>query len=81
MYRFHLDAPIPFQKSFLASVEHGHANARSDNFYSVAYWYQAEPHAAFPPLPEMNLRIPALQATGGPGNEPTPIKPGDPSTR
>jgi hypothetical protein len=38
-YRFHLDAPIPFTKSFKATIEHGHANLRSDNFYSVAYWY------------------------------------------
>ena len=81
VYRFHLDAPIPFAKSLKASIEHGHANVRSDNFYSVAYWYQAEPHAPFPPLPEMNMRIPALQAVGGPGNEPVPIKPGDPQPR
>jgi len=81
MYRFHLDSPMPFMKSFKASIEHGHANVRSDNFYSVAYWYQAEPHMAFPPLPEMNMRIPALQAVGGPGNSPVPVKPGDPQPR
>ena len=81
VYRFHLDAPIPFAKSLKVSIEHGHANVRSDNFYSVAYWYQAEPHMTFPPLPEMNLRIPAIQAVGGPGNSPKPIKPGDPETR
>ena len=81
MYRFHLDSPMPFMKSFKASMEHGHANVRSDNFYSVAYWYQAEPHMAFPPLPEMNMRIPALQAVGGPGNDPTPVKAGDPQPR
>jgi Protein of unknown function (DUF2961) len=43
VYRFHLDQPIPFEKSFKATIEHGNANGRSDNFYSVAYWYQAEP--------------------------------------
>ena len=68
VYRFHLDAPIPFSKSFKASIEHGHANFRSDNFYSVGYWYQAEPHAAFPGLPPVEQRLPALQAVGGPGN-------------
>ena len=68
VYRFHLDAPIPFTKSFKATIEHGHANGRSDNFYSVAYWYQAEPHAAFPPLPPVDQRLPALQHVGGPGN-------------
>ncbi len=68
VYRFHLDAPIPFAKSFKATMEHGHANGRSDNFYSVAYWYQAEPHEAFSPLPPVEQRLPALQPVGGPGN-------------
>ncbi|HVW76147.1 MAG TPA: glycoside hydrolase family 172 protein [Alloacidobacterium sp.] len=70
VYRFHLDSPIPFKKSFKATIEHGHANARSDNFYSVAYWYQAEPHAPFPTLPPVEERLPALQQVGGPGNGP-----------
>ena len=68
VYRFHLDAPIVFRKSFKATIEHGHANHRSDNYYSVAYWYQTEPHAAFPPLPPVEQRLPALQPVGGPGN-------------
>jgi hypothetical protein len=68
VYRFHLDSPIPFTKSMKATIEHGHANHRSDNFYSVAYWYQAEPHEPFPPLPSMDDRIPTLQVVGGPGN-------------
>jgi hypothetical protein len=55
-------------KSMKATIEHGHANARSDNFYSVAYWYQAEPHMPFPPLPSMDDRIPTLEIVGGPGN-------------
>ena len=72
VYRFHLDSPIPFTTSFKATIEHGNANHRSDNFYSVAYWYQAEPHAAFPALPPVEQRIPALQSVGGPGNPGTP---------
>jgi len=67
VYRFHLDAPIPFATSLKATIEHGHANLRSDNFYSVAYWYQAEPHAPFPALPPVEERLPALQPVGGPG--------------
>src|SRR5712692_2904338 len=51
VYRFHLDSPILFTKSLRATIEHGHANGRSDNYFSVAYWYQTEPHAAFPALP------------------------------
>lgn len=68
VYRFHLDAPITFRKSFKATIEHGHANHRSDNYYSVAYWYQTEPHAPFPTLPPVEQRLPALQPVGGPGN-------------
>jgi hypothetical protein len=68
VYRFHLDSPIPFTKSLRATIEHGHANVRSDNMYSVAYWYQAEPHAAFPAMPPLAERIPKIHAVGGPGN-------------
>jgi hypothetical protein len=68
VYRFHLDSPIPFNKSLKATIEHGHANARSDNYFSVAYWYQTEPHAVFPPLPAVEERIPRLFPVGGPGN-------------
>jgi hypothetical protein len=68
VYRFHLDSPIPFMKSLRATIEHGHANHRSDNYFSVAYWYQTEPHAAFPQLPPLEQRIPKIYAVGGPGN-------------
>ncbi len=68
IYRFHLDSPITFTKSLRATIEHGHANHRSDNYFSVAYWYQAEPHAAFPPLPPLQQRIPRIYPVGGPGN-------------
>ncbi len=67
LYRFHLDSPIPFTKSLRATIEHGHANVRSDNYFSVAYWYQTEPHAAFPALPPLEQRIPKLFSVGGPG--------------
>ena len=70
VYRFHLDSPITFAKSIRATIEHGHANVRSDNFFSVAYWYQSEPHAAFPALPPVEARIPRVYAVGGPGNAP-----------
>lgn len=74
VYRFHLNAPIPFTKSIRATIEHGNANARSDNFYSVAYWYQSEPHEPFPPLPPVEDRLPTLQHVGGPGNATGAIK-------
>ncbi|MGH9736463.1 MAG: glycoside hydrolase family 172 protein [Candidatus Acidiferrales bacterium] len=60
VYRFHLDSPITFTKSLRATIEHGAADDRGDNFYSVAYWYQTEPHAAFPSLPPVEQRIPRV---------------------
>jgi len=71
LYRWHIESPITFEKSIKVTIEHGHANHRSDNFYSVAYWYQTEPHALFPPLPPAPERIPKLFAVGGP----SPAKP------
>ncbi len=68
VYRFHLDSPIPFKTWMKATIEHGNANHRSDNYYSVAYWYQSEPHMPFPPLPPVQDRLPTLQMVGGPGN-------------
>lgn len=72
VYRFHLDSPVPFTKYFRGTIEHGHANHRTDNYYSTSYWYQAEPHTAFPPLPPVGARLPAIFGTGGPGNGPQP---------
>jgi len=60
VYRFLLASPITFTKSLRATIEHGTADDRSDNYYSVAYWYQTEPHAPFPPLPPVNERIPRV---------------------
>ncbi len=64
VYRFHLDSPITFTKSLRATIEHGHANDRADNYFSVAYWYQTEPHAAFPSLPSVEERLPTLHPAG-----------------
>ena len=74
VYRFHLDSPIVFKTAFKATIEHGNANHRSDNYYSVAYWYQTEPHAPFPPFPPVEQRLPTLEHVGGPGSE-TPASP------
>ena len=57
LYRFHLDSPIPFNRSLRATIEHGTADDRGDSFYSVAYWYQTEPHAPFPKLPSVEERL------------------------
>jgi hypothetical protein len=66
-YRFHGDNPVTFTKYLKHTMEHGHANHRADNFYSVCYWYQAEPASGFPALPPVEARIPVLKAVRGPG--------------
>ncbi len=58
VYRFHIPDPVPFTKSIQVSIEHGHANDRRDYLSSVAYWYQTEPHRAFPGLPPVAKRLP-----------------------
>ena len=72
LYRWHIESPITFEKSIRVTMEHGHANHRSDNFYSTAYWYQTEPHAPFPALPAPDARIPRVFREGGPGAAPVP---------
>ncbi len=67
LYRWHTESPLAFDKSIRVTMEHGHANHRSDNFYTTAYWYQAEPHAAFPALPEPVDRVPRNYRVGGAG--------------
>ena len=58
LYRFHIEDPIRFQRSIRVTIEHGHANRRSDDYSSTAYWYQSEPHALFPPLVPVEGRLP-----------------------
>jgi hypothetical protein len=72
LYRWHIESPIAFEKSIRVTIEHGHANHRSDNFYTTAFWYQTEPHAAFPALPPAERRRPKLFHAGGPGAAPVP---------
>lgn len=64
-YRWHIADPIPFTKSLKVEIEHkgsrdgvGGYVERYDDFYTVAYWYQTEPHAAFPKLPDALDRLP-----------------------
>jgi D-arabinan exo alpha-(1,3)/(1,5)-arabinofuranosidase (non-reducing end) len=58
VYRFHVPDPVPFTKSIAVTIEHGHANDRADDFSSVAYWYQTEPHKPFPALAPLSERLP-----------------------
>jgi len=67
-YRFHIQDPVPFTKSLKMVIEHKGARQmpdgswngyleRFDDFSSVAYWYQIEPHKPFPPLPSGAERL------------------------
>lgn len=57
-YRFHIQDPVVFHKSIRVTIEHGHANNRSDDYSSVAYWYQTEPHRSFWEVPPAQDRLP-----------------------
>ena len=61
-YRFHGDNPVTFTRSLKHTMEHGHANNRSDMYYSCAYWYQDQPSTDFPALPPVAERLPRVAA-------------------
>ncbi|MDK3161802.1 DUF2961 domain-containing protein [Kamptonema cortianum] len=56
MYRWHIMDPIRFEEDFRCSIQalgwrsEGRYLQLRDDISSVAYWYQTEPHAAFPVL-------------------------------
>lgn len=58
MYRFHIEDPIMFESSIRVTIEHGHANRRSDDWSSVAYWYAERPGAPRMPRVPVAARIP-----------------------
>jgi hypothetical protein len=60
MYRFFVTDPVRFQKSIRVTIEHGHNNNLANDYSSVAYWYQTEPHRPFPPLLPVEERIPIM---------------------
>jgi hypothetical protein len=64
MYRWHVMDPIRFDEDLRVTIQAlGWRMGQDgkprylplqDDISSVAYWYQAEPHAPFPPLPDRN---------------------------
>ena len=58
VYRYHIPDPIAFEKQIKVTIEHGHDNHRGDVWETTAYWYQLEPHATFPTLPDYAARQP-----------------------
>jgi len=57
MYRWHIMDPVRFEQDLRVTIQAlgwrsgGRYLPLQDDIASVAYWYQAEPHAAFPRLP------------------------------
>ncbi len=60
-YRWHADNPVTFTKYLKHTVEHGHANDRGDNYFSVGYWYQSAPSTDLVPLAPVEERIPRIK--------------------
>jgi hypothetical protein len=60
-YRWHGDNPVTFTRYLKHTMEHGHANDRGDNFYTVGYWYQADVFTDFPAVPAVQDRIPRVK--------------------
>ncbi len=64
LYRWHLMDPIAFQKDLRVTIQalgwwpNNKYQPLADDIASVAYWYQAEPHAAFPAFPPLPQRWP-----------------------
>jgi hypothetical protein len=60
LYRWHIMDPIRFEKDLKVTIQDlgwrsgGHYLQQQSDISSVVYWYQAEPHAHFPALPDRN---------------------------
>ena len=58
LYRWHIMDPVRFQKDLGVTIQSlgwragGRYLPNQDDMASTAFWYQAEPHAAFPKLPD-----------------------------
>lgn len=60
MYRWHVMDPVRFREDLRVTIQAlgwrsgGRYLPLQDDIASTAFWYQAEPHAAFPQLPDRN---------------------------
>jgi hypothetical protein len=66
LYRWHIMDPVCFDKDLRLTIQalgwwmdkSGRYQPLEEDIASVAYWYQTEPHAPFPPLPGVMQRWP-----------------------
>ena len=60
MYRWHIQDPIRFRKALRVTIQalgwrsEGRYLPMQDDIASTSFWYQTEPHAPFPALPDRN---------------------------
>jgi hypothetical protein len=58
LYRWHIQDPVRFEENLRVTIQalgwqsEGRYLPLKDDLSSVAYWYQTEPHAKFPKLPD-----------------------------
>jgi hypothetical protein len=61
LYRWHITDPIRFEKNLKVTIQSlgwrygGRYLPQQNDIASVVFWYQTEPHAPFPKLPERDL--------------------------
>jgi Protein of unknown function (DUF2961) len=78
LYRWHIQDPINFQQDVRVTIQalgwndKGKYLKLSDDVASVAYWYQAEPHATFPKLPNFADRTAKILPPPEHSKAPTP---------
>jgi len=62
LYRFHIPDPVRFREDLRVTVQaighRGELFERTDDIASTVYWYQDEPHAPVPQLPDVEARRP-----------------------
>ncbi len=70
LYRFHAKDPVYFRESLKATIQqigwHDGLVERSDDWCSVAYWYQLKPVKQMPPLPDREARTADIIEPPGP---------------
>jgi hypothetical protein len=63
-YRHHVPDPISFNESIRVIMEHGHANMLQEDYSSLAYWYQVEPHTPWEPIKDPKMLEPLPEIPG-----------------
>ncbi len=64
LYRWHIMDPIRFESDLRVTIQalgwwqNGKFQALADDIASTAFWYQTEPHAPFPEMPDAEERWP-----------------------